>query len=112
MGEAFTISVASTDERDELTPAQQVLNAALELNEAVYELMALAQQPDMLARLVAGFAKGQDAGATSHDDADPPFAEAVDKIASALCDLHHTLGEPLITSRLADAAQRWVRGED
>lgn len=94
------------DERDELTPAQQVLGAAIGLNEAVYDLMSSAQVPDMMQRIL-------DAHAASTDpDDEPPFAEAFDKIAQGICDLFHAAGNPAALERLADAAERWVRGED
>lgn len=90
------------DERDELTPAQQILGAAIVLNEAVYELMCQAQTPDLLAKRLAHSAA----------DDEPPFAEVFDKIAEGVCNLFHAAGRPESLERLADAAARWVRGED
>lgn len=90
------------DERDDLTPAQQVLGAAISLNEATYELMTLAQAPDILARILAK--------ATPSDE-DPAFSEVFDKIAEGLCNLYHAAGKPEALGRLADAAAGWVRGE-
>lgn len=89
------------DERDDLTPAQQLLGAAISLNEATYELMTLAQAPDILARILA------------HSDADgqPHFAEVFDKIAEGLSNLYHVADRPEALAPLADAAERWVRGE-
>lgn len=91
------------DERDELTPAQQILGAALSLNEAVYELMSQAQTPDLLGKRLAAADPGDD---------DPPFAEVFDKIAEGVCNLFHAAGKPEALERFADAAARWVRGED
>lgn len=94
------------DERDELTPAQQLLGAALNLNEATYELLSQAQASDLLDRLVAA------RSAATDDDAEPLFAEIFDKIAEGVCNLFHAAGRPAQLERFANAAERWVRGED
>lgn len=93
-----------TDERDELTPAQQALAAALELNEAMTELLSCAQNPDMLARSIAMYA--------ADPDGEPPHAAALDAIAQAISDLHHMAGRPTCSAALTEAADRWIRGED
>lgn len=41
-----------------------------------------------------------------------PLGDELDAIAEALTCIHRAIGEPASTSRLADAAERWVRGVD
>lgn len=97
---------ASTDERDELSSAQQLLGVALNLNEAVYELVSQAQASDLLHRMVVA-----QRAAADDEDAEPLFAEVFDKIAEGVCNLFHAAGQPAQLEAFARAAERWVRGE-
>lgn len=89
------------DERDELTPAQVILNAALALNEAVHELTSLAQLSPAKLRPLVEASTGEG----------PITAPAIDHVAAALQDLAY-LDKFGALSKLAAAAEAWMHGED
>jgi hypothetical protein len=88
------------DERDELTAAQVILNAALALNEAAYELMSLAQLNSYQLRQLVDASSGEG----------PITSAAVDKIAAALEDLGY-LDKFGAIDGLRKAADEWTHGE-
>jgi len=91
------------DDRDELSATQRVLNAALALNEAVYELVSLAQVPQILETHLLEACMAAEPKTVA-------FASALDKVAEAISHLHHAGGSPADTAVLALAAEDWTHG--
>jgi hypothetical protein len=86
------------------TPIGRLLAAASLLAQASSGLIENALAETLFTQDVADFA--------ANPNRIHPLGDDLDAIAEAITCIHFALGEPSTTSRLADAAERWVRGED